>query len=370
MNPFSFFSRSKKSVIGIDIGSSAIKLVQIRKEKGSPVLETYGSLAISSQVEGKEIGQFVNADKSVLSNVLSLLVKESNVTSKVAGVSIPFHSSLISLIDVPPLTDEKIAQAIPFEARKHIPVPIEDVSIDWFIIPEALLEKDNEPLFEEKDSKGLLEKEETRKVLLIAIHNNELLKYKEVLNKTDLQTKFFEIEIFSTLRSTVYENKSPILIIDIGARTTKFYVVENNIVLRSYLINQGGQNVTQAIADAEGTSFKEAEKMKRKFGFGIESRNATEAMGLVVNDIFTEANNAILDFEGRYHSTIGRVIMTGGGSSMNGIIEEGSKYISVGVELANPFSRLKYPAFLSETLVSIGPEFSVAVGAAIRALDS
>ncbi len=364
---FSFLKRGKHSVVGIDIGSSAVKVVQVRQEKGVAVLETYGSLAIGPYVEDTEIGQHANAGEEVLHTVLAALLQEAKITASLACVSIPFHSSLISLIEVPALSDEKIAQTIPFEAKRYIPVPLEDVSLDWFVVPQALLRRDDAPIFE--DDIAPIAQSEKRKVLLIAIHNHELIKHKNILGKTALNTQYFEIEIFSTLRSSVYDGGLPVIIIDIGARSTKLYVVEHGIILRSFFVNQGGQNISQAIARAEDISFKEAEHKKREFGFTIEDKEVRHAMSLVIDEIFTEANNAIVDFEQRYRQSISKIVLTGGGASMKGLLEEVKAKTKNSVEIANPFSRLRHPALLSETLKESGSEFSVAVGAALRALE-
>ena len=363
------FGGKGKGVIGIDIGSSSIKVVQAHKERGVAVLDTYGSLAIGPYIENFEVGMCPNVTEEMLHSILTALLQETKITAQVAAITIPFHASLISLIDMPPLSDEKIAQAIPFEARRFIPVPLEDVSIDWFIIPKILLERDDKAIFKEDRLPGLPEKEETRKVLLIAIHNHELIKHRNILNRTSLQTKFFEIEIFSTIRSSVFENRVPFIIIDMGARTTKFYVIEHGTILRSLFINSGGEAVTQAIAQAENIPFKEAEYKKREFGFTTENDTTKHAIALVTDEIFTEANTIIIDFEQRYHHSISKIILTGGGATMKGVLEEARKKTNIEVEIANPFGRLRHPEFLSETLKENGAEFSVAVGAALRALN-
>ena len=211
--------------------------------------------------------------------------------------------------------------------------------------------------------------EEKRKVLLIAIHNHELVKHKNILSKIDLNTRFFEIEIFSTLRSSVYEGGLPVIVIDIGARSTKLYLVEHGIILRSFFINQGGQTISQAIARAENISFKDAEHRKREFGFTIENKETRHGMSLVTDEIFTEANNAIVDFEQRYRQSVSKIVLTGGGASMKGMLDEVKSKTNITVEIANPFARLRHPALLSDTLKESGSEFSVAVGAALRALE-
>ena len=368
-NVFSFLRGGKPSVVGIDIGSSAVKVVQARKEKGVAVLDTYGSLAIGPYIDGAEIGQHANAGEEVLYTVLTALLQESKVTASVACVSIPFHSSLISLIDVPALSDEKIAQTIPFEAKRYIPVPLEDVSLDWLIIPSALLSRDDKSIFEDVANVETKQKEEKRKVLLIAIHNHELIKHKNILGKTSLDTRFFEIEIFSTLRSSVYEAGLPSIVVDVGARSSKIYIVEHGIILRSFFINQGGQNITQAIASAENIPFKEAEHKKREFGFEIADKDTLHVMSLVTDEIFTEVNNAIVDFEQRYRQSISKIVLTGGGASMKGLLDEAKNKTNITVEISNPFARLRHPAVLSESLKENGSEFSVAIGAALRALE-
>ena len=364
----SLFKGGSQSAVGVDIGSSSVKVVQARKEKGTAVLETYGSLSIGPYVDGVEIGQYTKASDEVLFTVLTALLQETKVTATSVCVAIPFHYSLISLIDVPPLSDEKIAQVVPFEAKRYIPVPIEDVSIDWFVVPKALLERDDKSIFEDEAPSGIPPKEEKRKVLLIAIHNHELKKHRNILNRTSLEAKCFEIEIFSTLRSSVYDTRLPLIIIDIGARTSKFYIVEHGIVLRSLFINQGGQLITQAIAQAEGIPFKEAEFMKREQGFTVKSQDTRRSMALVTDEIFTEANNAIVDFEQRYRHSISKIILTGGGASMKGVLEEARLKTKIEVEVANPFGRLSHPAFLTDTLQKNGSEFTVAVGSVLRAL--
>ena len=364
----SVFSSGSKSAVGIDIGSSAIKVVQARKEKGVAVLETYGSLSIGPYVEGAEIGQYANANEEVLHTVLSALLEEAKVTGSIVCVSIPFHSSLISLIEVPFLSDEKIAQLIPFEAKRYIPVPLEDVSIDWFVVPRALLDSDDASIFQDEKNISLAEKDNKRKVLLIAIHNHELIKYKNILNQTKLYPNFFEIEIFSTLRSSVYESRLPIIIIDIGARTSKFYVIEHGVILQSLFINQGGQSITNAIQQKENISFKEAESKKREFGFSIADKETRYAMSLITDEILAEASTAITNFEKRYRRFISKIILTGGGASMKGILEETKAKTKVEVEISDPFGRLRHPAVLSDVLRESGSEFSVAVGATLRAL--
>lgn len=364
--------------MGVDIGSSSIKIVQLKKDKGVVELETYGSLAIGPYVK-KEVGCSIdNVSDKILLEVFTDLLKESGVSTRSAGLSIPFSASLISLIEVPNVAEKKLAQIIPYEVRKYIPIPIEEVSIDWFIVPENVLSK-AQALFEPKEEgdelvdteqkpKDAPKKEDKAKVLLVAIHNDQLSKYKNVAQSSNLNINFFEIEIFSVLRSVLPRNFFPTLIIDMGANTTKFYIVENGVILRSHFINKGGQDITLALAKSLNFTFSEAEAVKRAEGLSISDENARRAQGLVVKDIIGEINSSLGTFQNKYRKNVGKVVLTGGGSILEGFLDLAKENINVDIEMASPFFSIKTPKYLANSVKRIGPEFSVAIGSALRSL--
>jgi len=129
------FSKKGQSVIGIDIGSSSIKIVQLRKKNGRAILETYGELALGPY-SGVEIGRATSLPNEKLIEAIRDLMKESNVTTVSAGISIAAASSLLSFIRMPEMDPKQLATMIPIEARKYIPVPITEVALDWWILPK------------------------------------------------------------------------------------------------------------------------------------------------------------------------------------------------------------------------------------------
>jgi type IV pilus assembly protein PilM len=165
--------KSQSSVLGIDMGASSIKLVQLKNEQGTAVLETYGEIALGP-FANTEVGQATNLPPEKLAPALKDLMKEAGVTSTSCGVSVPFSASLVKLIEVPPLDVDKLKTVIPIEARKYIPVPINEVQFDYFLIPET-----EQKLFlgarstEEAASTEL----QSRMVLLVAMPNEVLRKY-------------------------------------------------------------------------------------------------------------------------------------------------------------------------------------------------
>jgi len=257
------------SILGIDIGSSAIKIVQLKNDKGTALLETYGEIALGPFADA-EVGQATNLPPEKLAEALKSLMKEAGVTTKTCGVAVPFASSLVKLIEMPPLDAKKLASVIPIEARKYVPVPIGEVQLDWFIIPET-----EQRLFEGKTDLDNPEVAALKKkfVLIVAMHNETLRKYTETLKLADLSPDFYEIEVFSNIRSTISRSLAPVAIIDLGAATSKLYLVELGIVLASHIVSVGSQDITRSLASATHTSITKAEEMKRQAGIMVDVPN-------------------------------------------------------------------------------------------------
>jgi Tfp pilus assembly PilM family ATPase len=180
------FKKQNQSVLGIDIGSSAIKVVQLRRKNGRAVLETYGELSLGPYAN-KSIGESTNLSEEKIIEALGNLLKEKevNITSQECGIAIPFASSLMSVIELPQVNMKQIATMVPLEARKYIPVPISEVSLDWSLIPA-----DRNTHVEQKldmDGKPILPKLE---VLIVAIHNDTIKRYKNIVSATGPCARF------------------------------------------------------------------------------------------------------------------------------------------------------------------------------------
>lgn len=352
------FSKKETSVLGVDIGSSSIKVVQLKKQEGAAVLETYGELSLGPYA-GVEIGKSTSLSPEKLSEALIDLLKESTVSSKSAGFSIPFAASLLTFIELPKLKDAQLNKMIPIEARKYIPVPISEVMLDWFVIPE------NDGKLAEKDENN----RQIIEVLLVAIHNEVLANYNTIVQTSNLSTDFFEIEIFSTIRSVLDQSLGPVMIMDIGASTTKVYIVELGIVRVSHIINRGSQDVTLGISKSLDMTFAKAEELKRKEGIMDGKAEIRKVALLTLDYIFGEANRVLLNYQKKNGKNIGQVILTGGGSVMKGIHKLADKHLETETTLGDPFSKVSAPAFLEGVLREAGSEFSVAVGLALRKLQ-
>ncbi len=360
------FKKKQTSALGIDIGSSSIKVVQLQKKGGKAVLDTYGELSLGPY-GGAAIGQATNLEtKKIIEAVNDLLAeKEVALTTKVCGLAVPFKASLLSIIKMPDIPEKELASMISIEARKYIPVSISEVTIDWSIIPKLEGEEEIEP--EEKGKKKI----KNLDILLVAIHNNMINQYKEIVTNTGLDAKFFEIEIFSTIRAILEGVSGPSMIFDMGASTTKLYIIDRGIVQSSHTINRGSQDITSNISRILNVPIEEAEVVKRTIGMGVAENGTdlSQAVTLVADDIFFEANRFLLEFQKKRNGNIKSVYLTGGGSALRGFRDLAAKNFQVEVISGDPFGKVETPAFLENILKVTGPEFTVAVGAALRCLQ-
>ncbi|MBI2476469.1 MAG: pilus assembly protein PilM [Candidatus Taylorbacteria bacterium] len=368
---FNLFKRGSESVLGIDIGSSSIKIVQLRKRSGQAILETYGELALGPYT-GLEIGRATHLPADKLAEALNDVLRESNTTTKKCGVAIPLPSSLVSLIEMPAAPPSQLSQMIPLEARKYIPVPITEITLDWWVIPSD--ETKNSPYqaagAPDAGAPPFMPAAKVD-VLVVAIHNEAINKYQDIVRKTAVESSFFEIEVFSTMRAVLVEENATAMIFDLGAGSTKLYIVDRGIVRVSHTINRGSQDITLALSRALNVSVAEAENVKRHFGLSYkrEGVNVPQIMSASLNFIFSEANRVLLNFEKRYNKPIGNVVLTGGGVNLKGFYEMAQAAFQVPAIVADPFTKLRSPAFLDPVLKGAGPEFAVAIGVALRRLQ-
>jgi type IV pilus assembly protein PilM len=364
----SLFKKEAKSVIGVDIGSSSVKVVQLRRERGRVILETYGAIALGPYA-GIEIGRATSLPAEKISEALKDVIREANVTTTDAAISIPYSSSLVSIITLPASVEKQLAQVVPIEARKYIPVPINEVLLDWFVVSGG---KGSRP---SKDGKI--------EVLLVAIHNDTIAKFRSIASEATLAAAFFEIEVFSAVRASLDHGIAPVAVVDMGAATTKFYVVERGLIHESHIINHGAQDLTLAASRALGITVVQAEERKRKYGLTgtppptmgvaapslVAPNTLKNSLELSLTPLFAELSRTVSAYEQRMNVALGSMVFTGGGATLKGLKEFAQQKIQTEIRLSDPFGKTQAPAFLEKILKEAGPEFSVAVGLALRRLQ-
>ena len=352
-----------ETAVGVDIGTSSIKLVELRKKGGRAVLETYSTLALGPYAN-LDVGATTNLPNDLLTKAITEALKDGSINTKNAAFSIPSSASLIFLLDIPAAVSEKdLPSIVPTEARKFIPVPISEVSLDYWVIPHR-----QEGFYvEDTKSDSVPERNE---VLTAAIHNDTLTKYRDLTKASGLDADIFEIEVFSSIRSTFAHELSAVLLVDFGASKTKLAVVEYGIVRNFHMINKGSFDITTNIMNSLAVTFPKAEDMKRDIGLlgNGGDRAVSDIAKLIVDQILTEMQSTIQAFERKYEKPISKVILTGAGSLLLGLKEHAAEVFRTEVVYGNPFDKVEVPEFVAKVLAETGPEFAVALGLALRKL--
>lgn len=357
------FSKKEKSVLGIDISSSTIKVVQLGRSKGKAILETYGELALGPYA-GVDAGRATSLPSQKLGEAVADLIREAKGTATACGVAIPLSASLINVIEMPDVGEDKLKNMVPIEVRKYIPVAISEVMLDWRIVPRILADTARPDVAAD-------EKNRKTEILTVAIHKDTITRYQEVMKTAGLDPSFYEIEVFSTIRASLEEDLSPTMIMGLGAGSTKVYVVDRKVLRESHIINRGSQEVTLAISRAMGVTEVRAEELKRTYGVIKQGTDAdvAEVASLVLDSIFTEARHIMESYQKKHSRNIGKVLLTGGGIMLPGIVERAKSVFQTDVSIADPFRKVEAPAFLEGVLKQVGPDFDVAIGVALRRLE-
>lgn len=360
-----FSGKGSDTYVGIDIGSSAIKTVQLKKDKGRILLETYGEVALGPyQDENTDIGQLTNLPVDNLTEALKNLLEQANVTAKNCLISVSSATSLIFILKVPALGQRELAGVVESEARKYIPVPLSEVSLDWWIIPDKEIYGEDESFTKDKKKQA--------DVLVAAVRNEVLERYNMVSQKlAKFSSTSYEIETFSAIRGSFKHELAPIMLMDFGASGLRMSIIEHGVVRKFRAVSRGSAYLSSSLQKSLELEFADAEKLKREVGLNKDHKNK-EAYNIIhtgVNYLFSEMQNVIFDFEKDYKKPISKIILTGGGSRLPRFREQVESKYNITTVFADPFSKAMSPDFLDQVLEEAGPEFAVAVGLALQGVE-
>ncbi|MCA9359658.1 pilus assembly protein PilM [Candidatus Kaiserbacteria bacterium] len=349
-------SQSSNGVVGIDIGSSSIKVIELHEQKGVITLATYGEIQLGPYV-GKSNGESVSLEAKQEQVALVDVIRESAVKARQGVFAMPLSSSFVTNVSIQADPDADLAALVRIEARKVIPASLSEVTLDW---AEVEITK--------KESKTT--EANQRNVLIASIQNVALERFKVLMQFVGLTKPPTEIECFSTIRGLYDSDEDDIAIVDIGAVSSKLYIARKGLLMRMYRIRAGGVIATQKIAEALGTDFETAEETK--CSINKQASNFSEvkrAHDQSYERAFREFSQVIREYENKTGITISTVYLSGGGALFPGIDSQLKSVLDREVLPANPFSKVAYPAFMEDTMKEIGPSFAVALGAALRAFE-
>ncbi len=351
------FGIAAKSSFGIDIGTQTIKLTEVRKKGNMYHLVNYAtwSDALDDVVQDKNGNR--DSSSEIIAEILNVMIQQAKMDIQKMYIAIPSYLAFSTTVEFPVMSSEDLANAIHLQAKQYIPVPIEEVQVDWINL-------------------GLSPDKKTVQVLLMAIPNTVISKYLKISQLAGIEVEGFELDIFSQMRATHMEG-SPACLVDIGARSSSIGIFDKDkrlSLLRSFDV--GGNHVTNAIADQAGVSVEEGESMKVKFGVTGENQYVVSGVDSTLRKtIIRDLSLVLQEYEQKSGIRVNQVIIIGGMSHMRGmtqymkscLVSNNSALGSLEVSIGQPSSKIGVRSEFSETFRSkVWQDISLALGIALK----
>jgi len=326
---------------GLDIGSTSIKIVKSDGKKISAV-------SVVSNSTGKNLMGMSNAEKIALADQIKEMVKTANLRGKRVVASIPESLVFSRIMKFPVMSSPELATAIKWELDQSVPFPPNEVETSW-----TVLEKPNKIKGDEKIS-----------VYVVAVPTPVSDAYVQLLELLELDPLRLENEIPALMRAflPILSNDNPSVIANIGASGTGLVLVGKEKIFGNYYLPFGGTVMTKLVADAFGLPIEQAESYKRTYGMAKDQLEGKmfPVLKPAIDNLAGEIKKMAVAYQNEHkESSISRVILTGGGAYLNGLIPYLTESLSgTEVVIGDPFTDLD----VDQKYKSLGPVFAVSYG--------
>ena len=348
------FGFGSKSIVGLDVGSSSIKAVELRKKGGAIEVAHLGLEPLASDI----VVDSMIVDSGTVSSAISKLFTENQIKTKAVATAVSGHSVIVKKISLPSMSDQELAETIEKEAASHIPFDLADVSLDYQILSEEA----GSPQMD---------------VLLVAVKKDKILNYTNVLSMSGRTPAIVDIDALA-LQNCYEYNYQPapgqvVALLNLGASVMNINIVKGTTPLFTRDVSVGGNQYTDSLQKELDLSFDDAESFKLGKQVGTVSADAKAPILQQVTEIIVLEIQKTFDF---FRATapgehIERIYLAGGSSKVAGLIEALRQEFSIPVELLNPFQRVTLPLDQSTTLVEENAgQLAVAVGLALRSFEN
>lgn len=335
------------SHFGLDIGSKVIKIAQLAKEKEGFRLVAAGACAAPAE------GFISEADKDLVqvAEAIKKLKKDLKIMTTEVVASIPDRFVFSQVIEVPQMTDDELAQAIPWEAENLVPHPLAEVNLDWKIITDGKSFSSNK-----------------MKVLLVAAPSALVNKCLRILRLADLEPVAVETEALAITRclKPLLGNNN-LVIANFGAKSMEIFLVSRGQLLLTRSLPTGGEALSRAVSSSLNLELPSAEEYKKNYGLSgqLEGKVGTVLEPLLASSL-SEIKKSIQYFVEKQRSPINLVILNGGSALLPGLTEYLARALGVEVQMADPLSFLTADPKYKENLKPLASFLTVAIGLAMR----
>jgi len=351
LDVFNFFKG--RSVLGVDFGTTSIKIAELSEIKGKLILNNYGILETKEYLNHPNKALQTSSlplDEMAATKYLKILLNEMKPKSNLVIAGVPAFASFSTVLDMPLMSEAEIAKAVMFQAPQYIPLKPGEALIDWIKIDEFNLSSNQKYLH----------------VLVIGISKKLVETYKKIFKNVGLKLIFLEFDGLALVRSLIDPIDRDTLIVDIGAEETEIFVTSNGNLAYTGGTSYSGIHLTQTIGRSLGISSLRAESLKRKKGTA-DINNDLELAGLTLpflDVIIQEANHIADIYKRRYGKIIERVMVVGGGANLLGIGKYFAKQTGLLEAKPNVFRNVGYNLVLEPIVRNLNNELALAIGLA------
>ncbi|WP_447973029.1 type IV pilus assembly protein PilM [Nitrospira sp. Kam-Ns4a] len=348
---------SRKPLVGLDIGSSAIKLVQMREKRGRYQLQKFGVKTLDPEVIVD--GTVMDAGRVVMA--IKELFQETGVKLKHVAMSISGHAVIVKKITLPPMAEDELEGQVRLAAEQYIPFDINEVNLDFHVLNANELSEEGQAQMS---------------VLLVAAKKEKVNELAELVKGAGLVPVVLDVDAFAI--ENMYEINYPsvsdeiVALVNIGASVMNVNILKGGLSLFTRDIAVGGNRYTEAIQRDLGVSYEEAEAAKRGEGPAGLDR---DALAGVLQNINAEVSSEIARSVDYFRTTspdgeVARIALCGGSAQVEGLATQLSERMGVAVEVANPFRQVDTSAaeLDPESLAALAPMAGVGVGLALRTI--
>ncbi|HEY5152742.1 MAG TPA: type IV pilus assembly protein PilM [Candidatus Saccharimonadales bacterium] len=338
---------NKSDFFGLDIGTTAARLVQLTNAGGQRSLVKYAYVPMEGNLSMSES----KADQQKLSQIIKQLVDRAHVTTRNVAVGIPSSRVFTTVADVERLPASELAKSIRYQADSLIPTPLAESKIDWTLIGDSPADKTKQ------------------EILLTSVANKFVEERLDMLESIGLNVIAFEPDNLAMARALSMPDAAAQLLLDVGRRSTDLVVVLNGTPHLTRSVPTGVEAVVRAATQNLNIDEKQAEQFVFKFGLSQDKLEGQvfHAITSTIDLLTTEVEKSIKFFQTRYvGSKIEKIIVTGGAS----VIPEFPLYMAnkfgLNVEIGNAWRGVSYSRDRQNELLAISNQFGVAVGLAER----
>ncbi len=360
------FSNNENDLfLGIDIGDSSLKMVELRKKKKQIHLSNYAFSENVSEVNFTKI-----EDVEYLAKAINKVRNDAGIISKKVVVSLPTFSVFSSIININSFGKKNLSLAVAEEAKKVIPLPLEEMTIDWRVIPDA---------------SGKIPTKGNLRVFLTGSPKKLVRRYVDIFKAAKLSLLSLETETFSLVRSLIGSDKSTMMIVEIGANSTDLSIVRESIPVLNRSLAVCSSTITKVLSEKMALNFSQAEQFKIDLASAERDKNENSQNNLetenkkkeklppliatTIEPILTEIKYMLEFFSSQNNDPVEKIVLSGGGALLAGLSDYLEENLSLKVIIGNPWSRVRYPEELGPVLEEVGPRLAVAIGLAMREMD-